>query len=551
MAANPRPMSRPLGVGVASGVLALAAAGWCWSPAVASAPSPSSCPAAWPELGHDPLHSASASACPGPTLGTGNVATLAPQWFVPTQGAVSAEPAVVGGTVYVGDSGGTFRAIDASSGSVRWSFVSTDRHSTGFGEFASSPAVVRLPGQADPWVFVGGGGTLYALDAKSGKVEWSRDVDPAQPTSAIEIESSPVLDLAGPVPEVIVGSDDNGSSGIQVTGIQAFAAADGSLRWKYEPERDAVVHELGDDHQGDACGDVWSSPALDPVSGLVVFGTGNCSDQAAALSHHDFATNSGIFALDASTGRRRWSFFEPPNQFDTGQAADSGTGDDDFGSSAVIARSVAVPGHGREDLVVEASKSGYVYALDEGSGRKVWQDEVSQAGQLSPQLVGSVGGTIGSMALGQAGAVPALFMTSAIPLPLAGDGVDMAATPMTVTPDPSLAADPTRAVSLHAVNLATGAVLWQDPISAPSYAPTTYSNGVVLAPSTTAFSVAAYDAASGRPLWAAPSAAADSGGAAITGTDIYFGTGTSFGSAGAESVPPQAVGVWSFATLGG
>jgi len=106
-------------------------------------------------------------------------------------------------------------------------------------------------------------------------------------------------------------------------------------------------------------------------------------------------------------------------------------------------------------------------------------------------------------------------------------------------------------VSLHAVDLATGAVLWQDPISAPSYAPTTYSGGVVLAPSTTGFSAVAYDAGTGRPLWAAPSAAADSGGVAIAGTDIFLGTGTSFGSAGAESVPPQAVGVWSFGTLGG
>ena len=548
-AANPRAMSRPTGVGVATGMLALAVAGWLWSPAAASSAS-STCPAAWPEMGHDPLHSAAASACPGPALGTANVASLAPRWFVPTQGAVTAEPAVVGGTVYVGDSGGTFRAIDAATGTVRWSFVSTDRHSTGFGEFASSPAVVQLPSQKDAWVFVGGGGTLFALNSRTGKVEWSRDVDPAQPTSAIEIESSPVVDLSGPSPEVIVGSDDNGSSGIQVTGIQAFTAVTGALRWKYEPERDKVVHELGDDKEGDACGDVWSSPALDAASGLVVFGTGNCGDQAAALAHHDFATNSGIFALDASTGARRWSFFEPPNQYDTGQASDVGTGDDDFGSSAVIAHAVNIPGHGREDLVVDASKSGFVYAVDEHTGRKVWQDEVSQAGQLSPQLVGSVGGTIGSIALGQAGSVPALFMTSAIPLPLAGDGVDLGTTPPTVTPDPSLAADPTRAVSLHAVNLASGALIWQEPIAGPSYAPTTYSDGVILAPSTTEFSAAAYDAATGNPLGAAPSAAADSSGVAITGTDIYFGTGTSFGSAGAESVPPQVVGIWSFAALG-
>ncbi|MHB1444149.1 MAG: outer membrane protein assembly factor BamB family protein [Acidimicrobiales bacterium] len=534
--------------GASAGLAALAAAAILSAPARASVPAGRSCPASWPEMGHDPLHSADASVCPsaGPIIDQADAATLAPRWFLSTRSAVTAEPAVVDGTVYVGDAAGTFRAVDASTGAVKWSFTSTDRHQTGFGEFVSSPEVIRLPGQKDSWVFVGGGGTLYALDAATGKVVWSRDVDPGQPTSAIEIESSPVVDLATNPPEVIVGSDDNGSPNIQVTGIQAFDAYTGALRWKYEPERNAVVHELGDDHQGDACGDVWSSPALDAPAGMVVFGTGNCGDQTAAIAHHDFAVNSGIFALNAQTGARKWSFFEPPNQYDTGQAADSGTGDDDFGSSALIVHGVAMGKGIRRNLVVEASKSGYVYALDEATGAKVWQDESSQAGQLSPQLVGSVGGTIGSVALGQSRGRPALFMTSAIPLPLAGDGIDTGSTPPAVTPDLSLASDPTRAFSLHAVDLATGAVLWQDPLAAPSYAPVTYSDGVLLAPSTTGFAVGAYNADTGSLLWAAPSGAADSGGAAIVGPDFFLGTGTSFGSAGPTEVPPQAFGLWSY-----
>jgi len=545
-------MSRLRLFSASAGLAALAAAAVLSAPARASAPVTPSCPASWPEMGHDPLHSARASLCAasGPAIDQANASTLAPRWFVPTQAAVTAEPAVVDGTVYVGDAAGIFRALNAATGAVRWSFTSTDRHQTGFGVFVSSPEVIRLPGQKDPRVFVGGGGTLYALDAVTGKVVWSRDVDPGQPTSAIEIESSPVLDLSTQPAEVIVGSDDNGSANIQVTGVQAFNAYTGALQWKYEPERNAVVHQLGDDGQGDACGDVWSSPALDAPAGLVVFGTGNCGNQSAAVAHHDFADNSGIFALSARTGARQWSFFEPVNQFDTGQSSDSGTGDDDFGSSAVIAHGVAL-GKGRvRNLVVEASKSGYVYAVDEATGAKVWQDESSQAGQLSPQLVGSVGGTIGAVALGQSGGRPALFMTSAVPLPLAGDGIDTGPTPPGVTPDASLASDPTRAFSLHAVDLATGGVLWQDPLSAPSYAPVTYSDGVLLAPSTTGFAVAAYNADSGALLWASPSGAADSGGAAIVGPDFFLGTGTAFGSAGPSEVPPQAFGLCSYGLPG-
>ncbi|HUZ44477.1 MAG TPA: PQQ-binding-like beta-propeller repeat protein [Acidimicrobiales bacterium] len=545
-------MSRFRLIGASAGLAALVAAAALSAPALASAPPSPGCPASWPEMGHDPLHSGQASVCPsaGAVIDQGDAATLTPHWFMSTQAAVTAEPAVVAGVVYFGDAGGTFRAVNASTGALKWSFTSTDRHQTGFGEFASSPEVIRLPGQKDAWVFVGGGGTLYALDSVTGKVVWSRDVDPGRPTSAIEIESSPVVDLATNPPEVMVGSDDNGSSKIQVTGIQAFNAKTGALQWKYEPERNAVVHELGDDGHGDACGDVWSSPALDAPAGLVVFGTGNCGDQTAAVAHHDFAVNSGIFALSAATGARQWSFFEPANQYDTGQAADSGSGDDDFGSSALIVHGVALAKGVKRNLVVEASKSGYVYAVDEATGTKVWQDEPSQAGQLSPQLVGSVGGTIGAMALGQSGGRSAVFMTSAVPLPLAGDGVDTGPTPPSVSPDPSLVSDPTRAFSLHAVDLATGAVLWQDPLAVPSYAPVTYSDGVLLAPSTTGFAVGAYNADTGGLLWASPSGAADSGGAAIVGPSVFLGTGTSFGSAGPTEVPPQAFGLWSYGLTG-
>lgn len=507
------------------------------------------CIPAWPMYGHDLSHSGAADSCPGQSrISASDVSRLTPRWFLPT-GDVTATPAVVDGTVYVGDDSGTFRAVNQSSGAVEWSFsalsnpVHDDRHQPGFGEFVSSPAVARVPGLADPVVYVGGGGTLFALDARTGRALWAQDVDPGQPDSAIEIESSPAVDVSSDPPEVVVGSDDNGSPDVDVTGVQAFNAVTGQLLWKYEPERDAVVHSLsGQDGQGDACGDVWSSPAIDPSTHLVVFGTGNCADNAAAVAHHDFATNAGIFALDLATGQRRWSFFEPPNRYDTGQAADTGNGDDDFGSSAVLTRI------GSRKVVVEASKSGYVYALDENTGAEIWQDEPAQAGQLSPQLVGAIGGFIGSPALGQVDGRPALFLSSAVPLPFSGQGADLSGN--TVPPasvDTSLAADPSRAVSLHAVSVTTGAILWQDAVSAPTYAAVTYSDGVVFLPATTGLAVTAYDADTGQPLWGVPtSLAAPASGVSVVGGSICFGTGISEGSEDGIAIPPEESGIWSF-----
>ena len=548
------------------------------APLGASLAASASCQPTWPMYQHDAAHSG-AQACS--TIDSGSVAHLAPAWFVPTAQPVTATPSIVGGTVFVGDAGGTFYALDQTTGAVRWTLSVTnaanachaaDEHATSYGEITSSANVADVGGALGPTVFFGGGATLYALDAATGACRWSQNLDPSHPTGPMEILSSPVIDLATSPPEVIVGDDTNESPGASVgeAGVQAFDARDGTLMWRYEPERNAVVHSLatsvyGPDGQNDGCGDVWTSPALDTkfrTGGLVVFGTGNCPDATTARINGDFSTSDGVFAIDAVTGNRVWSFFEPPNSYANTSPNEPDGGDDDFGSSPVLARVAApIPGDngftngpgvnppgksaggkgGTRSLVLEGSKSGYMYALDETTGNEVWGMQVAQPGQTGSAAAGAIGGFLGAAAMGKSGGTPALFATSAIPAPLAGAGVNGTS----ATPDTSLAADPLRASSLHAIEAATGAVLWQQPLSTPSYAATTYVNGVVFAPGTTSFSVEAYDALNGVPLWAFPIGAALSSGVAVIGSSVVFGAGTA--TAGPQEVPPQANGVWSFA----
>ncbi len=54
------------------------------------------------------------------TLGVRNVGRLVPKWRLPTQGDVSATPAVDATTVYVPDFAGNLYAVDRDSGEVRW-----------------------------------------------------------------------------------------------------------------------------------------------------------------------------------------------------------------------------------------------------------------------------------------------------------------------------------------------------------------------------------------------------------------------------------------------
>ncbi|HUC37595.1 MAG TPA: PQQ-binding-like beta-propeller repeat protein [Acidimicrobiales bacterium] len=520
------------------------------------------CDDSWAMFQHDNRHTG-APLCSGVT--TSNATELHQSWYAQTAGAITAEPVVADGLVFVGDSTGVFYAVDQATGTVAWSFNITsnklhdDQHGVSFGEIPGTAAVAEIP-QKGSVVFVVGGGTVYALEALTGAPIWAQDTDPLKPTSSVETESSPVVDLSTSPPEVLLGNDTNQSSGVAETGMMAFNAETGALLWKYEPETNKTVTpgqyagstpaalSAGDDLSTDhSCGDIWSSPALDPRykgHGLVVFATGDCPEPAPG----QFTNVESVFGVDAVTGKDVWTFAEPANIY---TSVPTGTdADDDFGSSPVLA---TVEGRA---MVVEAGKSGYVYGLDEHTGKELWQVQAAQPGQLSPQGVGAIGGFIGSPALGTADGHPAVFLTSAIFMPLTGLGANAAAPPYTpcaglteaslpACPDTTLAGDPTRLASVHAVDIATGTVLWQEPISTPTYAPATYSNGVVFAPSTTSFAIAAYDADTGVPLWASPLAASAASGASVVGPSIFVGSGI---SEGGQNVP-GANGIWSFTTV--
>jgi outer membrane protein assembly factor BamB len=628
---------------VALGILAAGAG----SAAIAAGSTGLSCETSsgtWPMYQADPTHSADACS----SITTSNASTLLPSWFVPTKGEVTATPAVVNGTLYVGDSTGAFYALNASTGAQEWTFSTTSpqscfvdqtnpfatEHPGGFGDITSSAAVTTVNGT--PTVYVGAGGSVFALNATTGQCLWAQDTDPANPTSAIEVESSPVVDTAVSPPEVLVGNDDNGVYGLAVTGLMAFNAETGALLWKYEPERDATLYpsEFGGSDAltlscgdgaanadctpanvpniapnsatyADACGDVWASPTLDTsftdpagdntfegsgtapagwtatqitasgqasADGLAVFGIGNCAanpDPATAEAHGDYEYNQGVFALDPVTGVRVWSFIQPYNIYDTGPSEPLG-GDDDFGGSAILAQvpsanvtSTACAGSGgNTSLVIEGVKDGYAYGLCEATGAVVWSNQISQPGQLTPLVIGAVGGFIGSPSLGEDNGKATVFFDSAIPLPFSSDGFQNPTTGISacpeavlsdlpllpVCPDLSLAASPSRLIPLSAVDAATGTVDWRA-ASVPTYAATSYTNGVVFAPQSLGLSIVAYNASTGAPLWTLPLGAAPSSAAAIAGDMVYVGAGTSFETLEGVSVPPQATGIWAFKPL--
>src|SRR5262245_35937599 len=73
----------------------------------------------WPMIGHDPANSRNQPF--EHRIRPDNVHRLALKWVATTTGDVSATPAVVDGAVYFGDFGGTLWKLDARTGKVIWS----------------------------------------------------------------------------------------------------------------------------------------------------------------------------------------------------------------------------------------------------------------------------------------------------------------------------------------------------------------------------------------------------------------------------------------------
>jgi polyvinyl alcohol dehydrogenase (cytochrome) len=420
----------------------------------------------WPMWGRDRARSFSTDCT---TLNTANASDLRRIWFFNTHDVVTATPAVVGNTVYVGDWSGRFYALRRSDGTRRWVRKTKVHPRVYAGQIVSSAAVARVGGQRT--VFFGGGKTMYALRTSDGSIRWSRELgrkgDGNDPT---EIESSPLV--VGNT--VIVGWDVHNSPAGEEAGVLALDARTGEVQWRtVTAPSDGNGNGNGNGNgearaaTGSGCGDVWGSPTVDVERRLVFVGTGNCVTSPTGWGRFSEA----VVALDLDDGAVRWTY-QPhePNRDDL-----------DFAGAPNLFSS-----SGR-DLVGLGGKDGTYYALDRETGTLVWSTPVVTPGLIQPGSNFSTGGFIGPTAVGEG---------------LITGGTAIGGAPY-----------------LHALDTTTGAVAWQQPIAAPTYGAPALGGGVLVIGGTD-FTLRALDLASGTVLWSDEVSGAVSGGAAIVGADV-------------------------------
>jgi polyvinyl alcohol dehydrogenase (cytochrome) len=344
--------------------------------------------------------------------------------------AVTSTPAVVDGVVYFAGWDARVRAVHAADGSPVWTAIVPHL-------VDSSPAVT-----ADRVVVADNNGFVHALDRLTGGIVWSK---PAETVGLPHLWSSPiVIPDAGLVVVGVASAEESNAAGKPFTFRGSMAALDlvtGEKRWQF-------YTTTNDFTSGPGVG-IWSTAAVDPVLKLLYIGTGNGYSAPAGKN------SDSLLAIRYETGDLEWGHqFQAADVFEVYTAS--------LGIDADVGAAANVFSAGGMDLVGVGCKNGVYYALDRKTGVQVWQRRVSTGSTL--------GGVMGASAYANG----VVFV--------AGNERTAGKT------------------TLMAINALDGAVLWTYSATSTTYASLATANGVVYL-GTTAGTLHAVEAATGRLLW--------------------------------------------------
>ncbi|MBV9212826.1 MAG: PQQ-binding-like beta-propeller repeat protein [Actinobacteria bacterium] len=422
----------------------------------------------WPFYGRDLANSRDG----GPTGPSYNeVATLGPVWsFESKKGDFTGTPVISRGTLVAGAGDGTVYALDASTGRKRWSRA-TGAPINGTAAISGGRVFVPLATVGAP--------AIAALRLSDGKQLWRHVLDRQKDA---DMFGSPVV-WSVPArhrrdredggrdrgtgddgrPTVFVGvSAEYGEvndPNVAVRGsVVALDARTGKVRWK----RYAVPpHRDG--------GAVWSTPAIDTRTKRVYVGTGNAYHAPAA------DTTDSILALDTRSGKIT-GHFQATAQDVWNETGNKAAGPDyDFGASPnLIADPLGRP------LVGEGQKSGTYWAVDRRTMRPDWNVFTAHG---APAVGGIVGSTAydGTRIFGPdtpAGEVWAASRTGSLDW-VSSDGGPLQFSAVSVAN--GVAYTTNLSGTLTARDVATGAPLAKLPLGAPSWGGVAIAGGYVFA----------------------------------------------------------------------
>ena len=204
---------------------------------------------------------------------------------------------------------------------------------------------------------------VIALDAKTGAPcagfgeQDEVKLDPGMPldyAGEFQVTSPPIVARD----TIVVGSSfaDNRRVDAPRGIVRAFDARTGEARWTWDPLiRDGI--EAGH-------ANVWAPMSVDAERGLVFLPTSSPSpDFYGGKRPGDNAHANSVVALRIETGERVWAF----------QTVHHDVWDYDVPAQPTLAR--IDTGSGSRDVVIQATKMGFVFVLDRDTGQPVWPVE--------------------------------------------------------------------------------------------------------------------------------------------------------------------------------
>ena len=236
------------------------------------------------------------------TIDSSNVSKLKIAWTLPIEGqgvygSYASTPVIVNGTVYSQDLESNVQAIDLESGDVIWS---TEMKSASHGPNGLAVAEGRVYGTTNNGAF--------ALDQESGEEVWKAPLNGAVDVAPIAKDGTVYVSTVPETPEAIYEAGSVGT-------LYALNAETGKKEWEFA----TVPKDLWGDPGVNSGGGLWYPPSFDS-KGDLYGGTGNPAPLPGTPEKPYGSSRPGdnryadsMVKLDPKTGKLIWYYQQTPH----------------------------------------------------------------------------------------------------------------------------------------------------------------------------------------------------------------------------------------------
>ncbi|MFN3868152.1 MAG: PQQ-dependent methanol/ethanol family dehydrogenase [Hyphomicrobiaceae bacterium] len=298
-------------------------------------------------------------------INTENVGRMVPAWAMSFGGekmrGQESQPLVRDGVMYVTGSYSRMWAIDTKTGREIWQYDARLPE----GILPCCDVINRGAAIHGNKVFFGTlDAKLLALDAKTGKVVWSKKIDEFK--DGYSYTAAPLIVPSKAHGPLIVTGVSGGEFGI-VGRVEARKVEDGELVWSRPTieghmgmlagKESTMTGKKNESWPGDLWqtggGATWLGGTYDPDTKLIFMGTGNPAPWNSHMRPGDNKWSCARIAIDPETGEIKWGFQTTPND-----------GWDFDGVNEVVSFDM-----GGVKAAATADRNGFLYVLNRENGK--------------------------------------------------------------------------------------------------------------------------------------------------------------------------------------